>query len=186
MILYSLADDSSDLQGILDLQKANLKSELTSESIAKEGFVTVSHSFAELYQLNVIEKHTVAKDGKTVVGYALAMTEKSRNDIAVLAPMFDLFDSLVYKHKLVSQYNYIVVGQVCIDKNYRGRGIFDELYENYKLQHQHNYDFAITEIAVSNIRSRKAHQRIGFEEIHFFTDCNGTEWVLVVWDFRSG
>ena len=185
MILFSLANDPGDLQGILDLQKANLKSELTAESIEKEGFVTVSHTLEELYQLNVIEKHTIAKVGETVVGYALAMTEKSRNNIAVLAPMFDLFDSLIYKNKLVSQYNYIVVGQVCIDKNYRGRGIFDELYENYKLQHQLNYDFAITEIAVSNIRSRKAHQRIGFEEFHFFTDCYGIEWVIVVWDFRD-
>ena len=185
MILFSLANNSGDLQGILDLQKANLKNELTSESIEKEGFVTVSHSFEELYQLNVIEKHTVAKVGETVVGYALAMTEKSKHDITVLAPMFDLFDNLVYKNKLVSQYNYLVVGQVCVAKHYRGQGIFDGLYDNYKLQHQHNYDFAITEIAVSNIRSREAHQRIGFEEIHFFTDCNAIEWVIVVWDFRS-
>ena len=185
MILYSLAKDSSDLQGILDLQKANLKSELTAESIEKEGFVTVSHTFEELYQLNVIEKHTIAKVGETVVGYALAMNEKSRTDIAVLAPMFDLFDNLVYKNKLVSQYNYMVVGQVCVAKNYRGQSIFDKLYENYKLQHQQNYDFAITEIAVSNIRSRKAHQRIGFDEIHFFTDCYGIEWVIMVWDFRG-
>ena len=185
MILFSLANNSGDLQGILDLQKANLKNELTSESIEKEGFVTVSHTFVELYKLNIIEKHTVAKVGETVVGYALAMTEKSRNDISVLAPMFDLFDSLVYKNKLVSQYNYMVVGQVCVAKNYRGQGIFDWLYKNYKLQHQQIYDFAITEIAVSNIRSRKAHQRIGFEEIHIFTDCNGIEWVIVVWDFRG-
>ena len=185
MILFNLANDSSDLQGILDLQKANLKTELTAENIEKEGFVTVLHTYDELYQLNAIEKHTVAKVGETVVGYALAMTKKSKNDILVLAPMFDLFSSLVYKKKLVSQYNYIVVGQVCVAKNYRGQAVFDGLYENYKLHHQKNYAFAITEIAITKVRSRKAHQRIGFKEIHFFTDCNGIEWVIVVWDFRG-
>lgn len=185
MIDFAFSNDTTDLIGILNLQKANVNTALSREIIESQGFVTVLHNFEDLQKLNAIEKHVIGKENDRIIGYVLAMTEKSKNDIPILIPMFELFCTIIYKNKAVSKYNYLVVGQVCVDKNYRGQGIFDELYQKYKLEYQNNYDFAITEIAVINMRSRKAHQRIGFEEIHFFTDSNGVEWVLVIWDFKQ-
>lgn len=49
----------------------------------------------------------------------------------------------------------------------------------------HKYDFAITEIHKSNIRSIKAHARIGFELIHSYKDPNGDEWDIVIWDWKK-
>lgn len=185
MIQYITSNNKTDLHGILNLQKANLQSALSTDSIASQGFVTVSHNFEDLEKLNLIEKHTVATNNGLIIGYVLAMTEKSKYDIPILKPMFELFSTLNYKNKPVSEYNYLVVGQVCVDEKFRGSGVFDALYQNYKLRHQQTYDFAITEIATTNSRSRKAHRRIGFEEIHFFTDGNSIEWVIVVWDFKQ-
>ena len=114
------------------------------------------------------------------------MTKQSKFDIPVLAPMFNIFDTILFKGKIVSAYNYMLIGQVCIDKNYRGQGIFDNCYSVYRKYYCDKYDFAITEIASTNFRSRKAHKRIGFEELHSYLSPDKTEWIVVIWGWKKG
>ena len=184
MILYTTAASKNDLKGILNLQKRNLARGLTKDEIQSQGFVTVDHSFEQLEVLNNYEKHVIAKDNEKLIGYLLAMTKRSRLDIAVLVPMFELFDTLPYNGKLVSEYNYLVVGQVCIDKAYRGQGILDHCYETYRQHYGSKYDFAITEIAATNSRSLKAHERVGFKKINTYVSPDQTEWSVVLWDWK--
>lgn len=184
MILYTTAASKNDLKGILNLQKRNLARGLTKDEIQTQGFVTVDHSFEQLEVLNNYEKHVIAKDNEKLIGYLLAMTKRSRLDIAVLVPMFELFDTLPYNGKLVSEYNYLVVGQVCIDKAYRGQGILDHCYETYRQHYGSKYDFAITEIAATNSRSLKAHERVGFKKINTYVSPDQTEWSVVLWDWK--
>src|SRR5689334_19148226 len=161
MIVYTTANGRKDLEGILALQKSNIAQSLTAEEIQNKGFVTVDHSYDQLKDLNNFERHVIAKDNDRVIGYVLAMTSHSKFKIPVIIPMFRAFDSISYGGRKVTEYNYIVVGQVCIDKEYRGRGIFDECYNAYKTFYSGKYDFAITEIAKTNHRSLNAHKRIG-------------------------
>ena len=184
MIIYTTGNSKNDLEGILDLQKRNLASSLTEGEIQNEGFVTVDHSYQQLEGLNAHEKHIIAKDNEKVIGYLLAMTKQSRLDIPVLIPMFELFDTISYNNKKISGYNYLVVGQVCIDKAYRGQGILDHCYETYRQHYSTKYDFAITEIATTNSRSLKAHKRIGFKEINIYISPDQTEWSVVLWDWK--
>jgi predicted GNAT superfamily acetyltransferase len=185
MIAYTSAGSSEDLLGILNLQKANLPETLSRDQIESQGFVTVTHSYEQLKRLNDIEKHTIAKDEQKVVAYLLAMTEQSKHDIPILIPMFEMFNSILYANKLISAYKYMVVGQVCIDKDYRGQGILENCYDSYRKQFMDRYDFAITEIASTNLRSLRAHNRIGFEEISRYTADN-IEWCIVLWNWNSG
>ena len=184
MIHFTTSNTKDDLSGILSLQKANLSIALTKEEIKSQGFVTVMHSYDELKKLNDIEKHILAKDGDKIVAYLLAMTKQSKNEIPVLIPMFEIFDIIFFKGKLISLYNYIVVGQVCVDKQYRAQGIIDNCYAFYKDHFKSKYDFAITEIASTNMRSINAHKRIGFKEIHRYVS-NNTEWSIVLWDWKT-
>lgn len=185
MIQFSIAETSSDLVAILDLQKANLAASLTPFEIQSQGFVTVTHKYDELSALNELENHIIAKEGDKVIGYVLAMTKASATALPVLEPMFEVFDQIKYQNKPVSNYRYLVVGQVCIDKQYRGKGIFDQIYTAYKNRFQSKYDFAITEIAATNLRSQKAHQRIGFKELHRYFAPDQTEWSIVIWDWNN-
>ncbi len=186
MITYTTSKTTAELEGILQLQKANLARGLTHEEIQNQGFVTVHHSYDQLTQLNDIEQHLIAKDGDQVIGYLLAMTAASKHDLPILIPMFEAFDDIDYLGKKISAYHYLVVGQVCIGKEYRGQGILDQCYAAYKEFFGSKYDFAITEIARNNPRSLNAHKRIGFVEIHTYTDPEGTEWAVVVWDWGKG
>jgi ribosomal protein S18 acetylase RimI-like enzyme len=184
MIIYTTANTKNDLEGILHLQKINLARNLSQDEIQSQGFVTVDHTYDQLKKLNDHEKHIIAKDGHKVIGYLLAMTKASKLDISILLPLFDMFDRVSYNHKKISEYNYMVVGQVCIDKAYRGQGILDDCYAFYKKHYSAKYDFAITEIASANSRSLNAHKRIGFKEINVYISPHKTEWSVVIWDWK--
>ncbi|MBO9204177.1 MULTISPECIES: GNAT family N-acetyltransferase [Niastella] len=183
MITYTTSKTKAELEQILALQKQNLAVGLTSEQIAAQGFVTVSHSFEDLYKMNEVEAHVIAKENDQVIAYLLAMTVRSRFDIPILLPMFQLFEEVTYQHKKVADYNYMVVGQVCVAADYRGQGVFDACYAKYKSYFKDKYDFAITEIATRNQRSLNAHKRVGFETIHSYIAPDGEEWNIVLWDW---
>lgn len=184
MINYTTASTAADLQGILQLQKQNLPSALSPDEISGQGFVTVVHSFDELNKLNEIEHHVIAKDGDNVIAYLLAMTEDSQSAIPVLVPMFEAFNNIPFAGRSVSDFAYIVVGQVCVGKRYRGLGVLDNCYRFYKETFQKKYAFAITEIDARNLRSLKAHKRIGFGEVFRYA-TNEVEWVIVLWDWNN-
>jgi predicted GNAT superfamily acetyltransferase len=184
MIEYTSSNTENDLKGILELQRANLRDDLTEDEIESQGFVTVVHSYNDLKKLNDIERHIIAKDNDKVVAYLLAMTRQSRSDIPVLIPMFKMFAEKIYGDKPISNYNYMVVGQVCVAKDYRGRGVLDKCYDVYKNYFASRYHFAITEIDSRNLRSINAHNRIGFKEVGRYVADN-TEWRIVLWDWST-
>ena len=181
MITYTTSKTANELEQILELQKQNLATGLTAEQIASQGFVTVSHSFQDLLTMNAIEEHVIAKDNDRVIAYLLAMTVRSRFDIPILMPMFEMFEQIEYQNKKVADWRYIVVGQVCVAAGYRGKGILDECYNAYRNNFKDRYDFAITEINSRNQRSIHAHKRIGFETIHEYVAPDGEGWNIVLW-----
>lgn len=185
MIEYTIANTDVDLKGILSLQSKNLAKHLSENEIKAQGFVTVEHSYEMLKKLNDTEPHIIARENDRVIGYVLSMTKKARPDIPVLYPMFQMFDRIVYQEKTISESNYIIVGQVCVDKDFRGQGVFDNCYKAYKEFHKNKYDFAITEIAQKNDRSLNAHKRIGFSELTSYTDASNTNWIVVIWDWKN-
>ncbi|SFD10049.1 hypothetical protein SAMN05518672_101473 [Chitinophaga sp. CF118] len=184
MIVYTTSKTDKDLLQILELQKKNLPASLTSEQISTQGFVTVSHSFDDLQKMNNIEESIIAKDDDHVIAYLLAMTAKSKLDIPVLVPMFEVFDNITFQNKKISDYQYIVVGQVCVAAGYRGIGILDSCYSEYKRHFENKYDFAITEISSRNLRSLNAHKRIGFDTIYEYAAPDGETWSIVLWNWR--
>ncbi len=184
MIVYTTAETNEDILQILELQKHNLPQNLTEEQIAAQGFVTVIHNFDILKKMNVIEQSIIAKDDDRVIGYLLAMTGESRNDIPVLIPMFNAFDTVMFGNRKIAEYKYIIVGQVCIAEGWRGQGILDNCYLEYKRHFSKKYDFAVTEIMDKNKRSLNAHRRIGFVTIHNYQDTAGDKWSIVLWDWR--
>jgi ribosomal protein S18 acetylase RimI-like enzyme len=179
---YTAAVSDLELQGILSLQKENLQQHLDS---LDQGFVMVCHQLADLQKMNAIAPHIICKSADKVVAYVLAMTKACKEDIPVLFPMFEQFDQLPYKGRMISAYDYMVVGQICVGKEYRGLGIFDGLYSEYKKRYQEKYPFAITEVATRNLRSMRAHERVGFKVVDRYLAPDGEEWAIVLWDWNS-
>lgn len=176
-IRYTTARSDSDLLQILDIQSRNLKTATTPDEQSSDGFVTVVHSFDLLKSMNDACAHTIAKDGDQVVGYALSMTPAFSSELPVLRPMFEQIN-----RRLAVDVNYLVMGQICIEKSYRRRGIFRGMYESMREQLSSLYDCLVTEIDVDNQRSMSAHLALGFASLHQYTSAECT-WTILVWDW---
>lgn len=186
MLTIKTVSQDAEVKGILALQQKNLKKNLTTEVIASQGFVTVEHQYEVLKAMNDAEPSVIAKDGDTVVGYCLAMLSQFREGVPELKPLFDLLDQVGYDGKKLKDYKYFVMGQVCVGEGYRGEGVFDKMYQHLKEKLSDRYQLCVTDIARSNVRSQKAHARVGFEFIYEFFDANLNEhWRIVVWDWRK-
>ena len=177
-IEYTTTTSTEELEQILTLQKANLPTSISSTEKQAEGFVTVHHTLDILQSMHDKQPHIIAKDGNTVVGYSLCMLKEFKEDIEVLKPMFDILDT-----QIPSNRSYVVVGQICIDKNYRKQGIFRKLYQTMKDELSDTYDLLITEIAVDNVRSIAAHTSVGFDILHTYS-ADEIEWHIVQWDWK--
>ncbi|WP_299435219.1 GNAT family N-acetyltransferase [uncultured Aquimarina sp.] len=175
---YTTVTSHKELEQILLLQQKNLAASISESEKEKEGFVTVEHDFDLLMSMNNQEPHIIAKDQDIVIGYTLCMTSDFGNDIPVLKPMFRQIESSLDQDKM-----YIVMGQVCIDKDYRGQGIFRGLYRKMKLELQGKYDLLITEVAANNVRSLNAHYAIGFKTLVIY-EADQIAWHLIYWDWK--
>lgn len=180
-IIFKLSENTTELQQIIALQAQNLAVNISEEEKKKQGFVTVVHTLADLQKTAKFEANIIAVDGANLAAYVLAMTRHSANDMPVLKPMFTLFESIDFKGKKLSKFNYLVVGQTCVAKPYRGTGIFDESYRAFKNHFSAKYELCLTEISVHNKRSLAAHQRIGFQVVHQYSDTFGNDWCIVAW-----
>lgn len=172
----------TELEQILDLQRKNLKQELSEEEMRSQGFVTVHHDLAALEHMHALAPSVMALQGSELVAYALMMPRECRILMPVLVPMFELFDRLEYRGKPLNDHRFYVMGQICIDKAHRGRGLFELLYHKHRELYQQRFDFIITEVAVRNQRSLRAHERVGFQTVHTYRDATD-EWAVVLWDW---
>lgn len=180
MIQYTSAQTIEDIQQIQLLQKTNLANNVDTTTRQAEGFVTVEHSLELLTEMNTPYPHVIAKENGKVVGYTLVMLRSMSNKIPILFDMFEQINRLTYGSQNLSESNYFIMGQVCIDKAYRKRGIFKKLYEKLAQQMSQHFDFIITEVSLSNKRSLYAHQSIGFEIINTHTGITGEQWVMII------
>ena len=184
-ILYKTCDSHKELTWILHLQKINHFTTLPDEERKAKGFLTCIHTNEILAKWNRIAPHIIAvKDGK-VIGYLLTMTSEASLDMPILQPMFQVFEELHYQEKAISKYNYLVVGQVCVAKEFRGAGVLEKLYELYGRAYSEKFDFAITEIAVKNKRSIHAHIKNGFEKLLIYETTECGEWCIVILDWNK-
>lgn len=183
MIRFKTVSTEAELTQILALQAANSKSALSPAEQAAEGFVTVQHTLELLQLLHQEEPSVIAVDGTTVVGYALVMPVACRNLIPVLEPMFAVLDTIRYNETDLKKLRYYVMGQICIDRAYRGKGIFRGLYEQHRQALSNQYALVVTEIATRNTRSMQAHAAVGFQTIHEYQDATD-HWAVVAWDWR--
>ena len=173
------ATTDEELAQILALQKANHASALSEEDAARDGFVTVMHSFDLLKKMNRAAPQIIAKDGNDVIAYALVMLKSFSDMIPVLQPMFDRLSAIPFGDRKISECRFYVMGQICVAEKYRGMGVFNSLYEKHKEINRDAYDICVTSVATRNKRSMRAHERVGFETVNTFRDQTD-EWNILV------
>lgn len=180
------AENQADLEGILSLQRENTVEQLPEKDLTNEGFVTVKHSLELLAKMNTDYKHIISVDNSNkVIAYALIMLKKFRAQIPVLIPMFQMIDDLQFNGSPLARAQYLIMGQICIQKAYRGKGLFRLLYQALVSQMKQDFDYTITEVDTANIRSLNAHIHIGFQNIHSYQGKDGIKWAILLYENKK-
>lgn len=186
-MLIHLTETDQDLRDILALQRQNHVSQLPADVQAREGFVTLQYTLAELQQLHAAAPSIIARADGRLVGYALAAVPAVRGLVPPLDELFAMVETLPYHGRPLADHPYYLMGQICVAEGYRGMGLFDQLYQAHRATYSSQYQLLVTDIAARNTRSLRAHQRVGFQALHRFLDpVSEQEWVVVGWDWQPG
>ena len=92
-------------------------------------------------------------------------------------------DHLSYRDEQLAVVNYAVVGQLCVDKKYRGQGLASKLYQSFKDHYSIRYPYCITDVDRSNKRSLQAHYKTGFQPIGQLQFENA-DFEIVLWNWN--
>jgi GNAT superfamily N-acetyltransferase len=183
-IVFDIASTDQHFEQILQLQKQNLFSEISKEQQAQQGFVFAEHTLKLLKMMAAHLPQVIAVSNAKVIGYNLAMPVSMKNEIPSLVPMFTEFERCQYNGKPLSAYSFIVGGQVCVHKDFRGHGLLSKLYHETRNRLSSGYQLCVTEVSARNTNALKAHQKMGFEVVSTYHD--GKElWKVVVWDLEN-
>jgi adenylylsulfate kinase-like enzyme len=186
-VITKLVSTADDIKGMKLLQEQNLRPNLSPEEIASEGFVTNTYSIDFFSMMHNACPSIIAVDiskGNSVVGYALAATKEVAFNHEFMRGFKLHIDHIPYHGDPLGDSNYIMVGQVCIAKGYRGCGIFPAMYTEYRQQWSSTFKYCITDVSMDNPRSLKAHLKIGFEVLEKRT-VEGETWYTIIWDWNA-
>lgn len=178
-IIIDSTTTEADLYSIIDLQQKNLAKNISQKEAFEQGFTFVEYDFNLLKRICDAEPAIVARENNKLIGYAIILTRAFGSQIPELAPMFTLFDTLPYEKQKFGNASYVLIGQICIAKEFRGRGIFDQLYNQIIASLSSRFEYLITEVAVRNTRSMNAHQRVGYNVFHSYEDI-GEKWNTLI------
>jgi len=183
-IVFETASSDEQLEQILRLQRANLFHSMDEEQQARQGFVFAEHTLPLLQEFAAQLPQVIALSDGRVVGYNLAMPITMRQSMPSLVPMFEEFERCEFRGNPLGAYRYMVGGQVCVDREFRGHGLLTRLYHATRDRLPVGYQLCVTEVAARNARGLRAHQKMGFEVVSTYHD--GVElWKVVVWDLEG-
>jgi len=185
-IEFTTVSRPREVELILALQAENHRDHVDAATAASDGFTSVRHDPAVLQAMNLAHPSVIALSGGQLAGYCLMMAQEFRGDVPVLQPMFELLERLHWRGEaLAGNPRWFVMGQVCVARAFRGRGVFDGMYDQLRRVYSPHFDFTVTEVSQRNARSLRAHRRVGFETLHVHADAQtGENWEVVVWDWR--
>ncbi len=179
MIQIKLVNTEIEIFQIKAIQEKNLRQHLTDEEAANQGFLTASYTIDYLKEMNAAFPTVVAKDKDAVVGYAMITTKEVREGHDLLKDLFDNIDRCQYEGKLLKDTNYVVVGQLCVAKAYRGMNLVKKMYDHFAEVVKEKYAYMVTDVDCDNHRSLKAHAKAGFEVIDSLI-YGGKKWDIVI------
>ena len=182
MITITTASTDAHLEGILALQRRNHLHAVPTDVQANEGFVFVEHTLLLLARMVAASPQAIALADGHVVGYCLSLPLSLSADVPTLAPMFEQFGRCSYRGRPLAAHRFVVGGQVCVDRDFRGKGLLARLYGQLRESLSGDCDLCVTEIATRNRVSVRAHEKMGFEAIATYDDGR-EQWVIVAWHF---
>jgi ribosomal protein S18 acetylase RimI-like enzyme len=182
MLKLQLVTNLAEMEGVLALQQANLRKNISEAEAETQGFLMAEYDLNFLKLLQESSPGIIAKDGEKVVGYSLVALPETARHHPLLADLVENIDRCIYEGKPLE--HYAIVAQLCVSKDYRGQDLVQRLYGAFRDHYAGKYTFCVTDVAQANARSLKAHQKRGFQVIDTL-DYGGIGWDIVLWDWNK-
>ncbi len=165
--MISRAANLQDISGILELQEKYLHSSLSPEE-RKSGFVTTPFTKEQIEDRVKNKGMFITEDESQIIAYIFAGKWDFFEQWPIFPYMTSRFPHLSFKDYLVTVEDTFQYGPVCVDKKYRGKGIFNHTFEAMRLEWQKQFPLSITFINATNLVSIKAHDKLGWKLIDRF------------------
>ncbi len=167
--------NKEDIEGISALQSRYLFRNLSEED-RKKGFVTTPFTISQLEEILMENGIFVAETEEgLIVSYAFAGSWKYFEQWEIFNFMVSRFPELSFQGKEITTANSFQYGPVCIDENYRGKGLLNQIFEEMRLKFRKKYPISITFINKLNAISERAHtKKLGWKIIDEFQFNNNT------------
>lgn len=173
-----------DIADVLALQEMYLVANLSDEEKAS-GFVTTRFTAAQLSEVIEKEELFVAKDNDKIIGYIFAGSWDFFKQWPIFNFMSSLFPDLTFLDFEINTTNSFQYGPICIQKDYRGKGLITPLFEFMRIHMTHKYPLALTFINKINIPSMKAHtEKLKWTIIGDFK-FNNNEYCILAYEMNK-
>ena len=182
-ITFHMTESLDELRQIKDIQKRHQKEIIAPELREKTGFVTAEYDVSLLIKMHELLPAIIAKDGDAVIGYALVTDCRIIGNHDLLDDLFNQINKLSFNNHPLKNTNYTVVGQLCVESDYGGKGIAQGIYKHYRSIYSDFYDYCVTDVDCNNPRSLRTHLTAGFKPIHRIFYGNA-QWDIVLWDWK--
>lgn len=184
MIKTSIGNEN-DINGILSLQEKYLFSKLSEED-RKSGFVTTPFTIGQIEEIIKQNGIFVAKNEEDIIiAYAFAGSWKYFEQWEIFNFMVSRFPKLSFNGNKITTKNSFQYGPVCIDKNYRGNGVLNLIFEEMRIEFYKKYPISVTFINKVNEISTKAHtKKLGWEIIDEF-EFNNKNYIGLAFDMKN-
>lgn len=166
-----------DFQEILKLQKENLITSLGQEE-RSEGFLSVEFSEDQLFEINQELGISVALENGYVIGYLMAETMEYARQFPLLAYMMGKVEKLTFEGSPLKGKRIFVYGPVCIDRDYRGKGILEGLFNTVRTSLRDQFERGVLFISKDNPHSFHAHLKLGMSVVDEFEFDGQQYWTL--------
>jgi hypothetical protein len=171
----------SDIAKIFKLQSANLYTNL-SEAERTDGFITTPFTTEQIKTLIDRTGVFVADRDNAIAGYIFAGSWTFFSQWAIFPYMVSRFPQLNFQGMPLTTSNTFQYGPVCIDRTWRGTGVFPQLFETMRSHFSSQFPIGITFINQINSRSLAAHkQKLNLEIIDEFEFNGNSYYSLGFW-----
>ena len=175
----------SDIPNVLGLQVNNLFRNVSEDERRKEGFVSFESSPELLKEIINDGGIILAKSNGLTVGYLIYFSLTQGKKIANFLKLIESVEERVYKNRKLKEQNFCILGQICIEKNWRNNGILEKLYVKLRADLLGVYDLAISDISEDNKKSVHVHlEKMNFENMGVYSH-NDKNWVVVLLDLEK-
>ena len=178
MILYRRAGPD-DYPAILRIQSANYIANLAGED-RKKGFLSAEFTSEQVAAMAEDLGTMLAIVENNVAGFLCAFRKEFNHGSPVIEKMLESYDRVCFEGQSLSSYNDYIYGPVCIDRDYRGKGLLRGLYEAQKRDLTGQFDIGVAFVARNNAHSLRAHVAgLRMTEVGDF-EVKGNPYVILV------